>query len=272
MQLEDDVPDFPRGGQSSLRRAEENKATTMMSHIRKDMMASSEKEVSRGSSFHKSSNNYDVPQKQRYDNRQPYLHLQDEDTDEDDQKITRKMTKKRNKKLILYNQKNMARMSAQLHMVDECVGRLIREDSQYLITKGGCVMREHVKFDGTTWKKQPFLLKKDIITKCTEMSARNKKNRAANEIPTTVGTRSATRRIDISNLQNDTAASSSTPAMICFKWLKRILGHLKGRSAPKKAILANESLHKQVEHERKRAEASKEKVEQITDICTTLQK
>ncbi|GJY77802.1 hypothetical protein Tco_0483603 [Tanacetum coccineum] len=185
MQLKDDVLDFPRGGQSSLRRAEENKATTMMSHIRKDMvignlicnvkMASSEKEVSRGSSFHKSSNNYDVPQKQRYDNRQPYLHLQDEDTDEDDQKITRKMTKKRNKKLILYNQKNMARMSAQLHM---------------------------------------------------EMSARNKKNRAANEIPTTIGTRSVARRIDIANV----------------------------------------SLHKQVEHERKWAEASEENVEKITDI------
>ena len=51
--------------------------------------------------------------------------------------------------------------------VDECAGRLIGEDSQYLITKGGCVMRERAKFDGTTWKRQPVLLKKDIITKVT---------------------------------------------------------------------------------------------------------
>lgn len=73
-------------------------------------------------------------------------------------------------------------------------------------------------------------------------------------------------------MQNDAAASSSTPAEICLKWLKRIPGHLKGRSAPKKQILANESLRQQVEHERKRAEASEKKVEQITELCTTLQK
>lgn len=71
-------------------------------------------------------------------------------------------------------------------------------------------------------------------------------------------------------MQNDAAASSATPAEICLKWLKRIPGHLKGRSAPKKEILANERLRKQVEHERKRAEASEEKVEQLTEMCTTL--
>ena len=71
-------------------------------------------------------------------------------------------------------------------------------------------------------------------------------------------------------MKNDAAASSATPAEICLKWLKRIPGHLKGRSAPKKEILANERLRKQVEHERKRAEASEEKVEQLTEMCTTL--
>nr|KAJ0189788.1 hypothetical protein LSAT_V11C800430690 [Lactuca sativa] len=54
--------------------------------------------------------------------------------------------------------------------VDECAGRIVGEDSQQFITKGGCVVRDHAKFDGTTWKKQPDLLKYDIITKCTENS------------------------------------------------------------------------------------------------------
>ncbi|GJS85397.1 hypothetical protein Tco_0751938 [Tanacetum coccineum] len=49
-----------------------------------------------------------------------------------------------------------------------------------------------------------------------------------------------------------------------------IPGYLKGRSAPKKEILDNESLCKQVGHERKRAEASEEKVEKITEMCPTL--
>ncbi|CAH1452996.1 unnamed protein product [Lactuca virosa] len=50
--------------------------------------------------------------------------------------------------------------------VDECTGRIVGEDSQQIITKGGCVVRDHAKFDGTTWKNQSDLLKYDIITKC----------------------------------------------------------------------------------------------------------
>lgn len=51
--------------------------------------------------------------------------------------------------------------------VDECVVRIVGEDSQQFITKVGCVVRDHVKFDGTTWKNQSDLLKYDIINKCT---------------------------------------------------------------------------------------------------------
>ena len=51
--------------------------------------------------------------------------------------------------------------------VDECAGRVVGEDSQQLITKGGCIVREHAKFDGTTWKNHSDLLKCDIISKCT---------------------------------------------------------------------------------------------------------
>ncbi|GJW48102.1 Myb domain protein 62 [Tanacetum coccineum] len=51
--------------------------------------------------------------------------------------------------------------------VDESFGRIIGKNSQGFITKGGCVMRKYAKLDGTTWKKQPDLLKTDIISKTT---------------------------------------------------------------------------------------------------------
>ncbi|GKB78960.1 hypothetical protein Tco_0945855 [Tanacetum coccineum] len=57
------------------------------------------------------------------------------------------------------NKKNLA------FEVDDCSGRIVGDDSQRFITKGGCVMRKFAKLDGTTWKNQPDLLKRDIITK-----------------------------------------------------------------------------------------------------------
>ncbi|GJZ44342.1 reverse transcriptase domain-containing protein [Tanacetum coccineum] len=116
--------------------------------------------------------------------------------------------------------------------VDESFGRIIGKNSQGFITKGGCVMRKYAKLDGTTWKKQPDLLKTDIISKTTEnsdfdfkctrmrsamssqlgyhrnhqykfasedfqkISEKNKKNRSKNLVPPTVGTRSLARRVD----------------------------------------------------------------------------
>lgn len=54
-----------------------------------------------------------------------------------------------------------------LFEVDDCAGRIIGDDSQSFITKGGCLMREFAKFDGTTWRNQDSSLKMDIISKCT---------------------------------------------------------------------------------------------------------
>ncbi|KAJ9542404.1 hypothetical protein OSB04_028910, partial [Centaurea solstitialis] len=48
-----------------------------------------------------------------------------------------------------------------------CQGRRDVTHSLGFITKGGCIVQEHVKFDGTTWRNQPDLLKGDIISKCT---------------------------------------------------------------------------------------------------------
>ncbi|KAL6572390.1 hypothetical protein OROMI_013348 [Orobanche minor] len=43
-------------------------------------------------------------------------------------------------------------------------------DSQHIITKNGCLVREFAKFDGTTWKHQPQTIKDLIAKKCTEKS------------------------------------------------------------------------------------------------------
>ncbi|GKD35322.1 hypothetical protein Tco_1250831, partial [Tanacetum coccineum] len=50
------------------------------------------------------------------------------------------------------NKKNLA------FEVDDCSGRIVGDDSQRFITKGGCVMRKFAKLDGTTWKATIKLL------------------------------------------------------------------------------------------------------------------
>ncbi|GJV67160.1 hypothetical protein Tco_1482669 [Tanacetum coccineum] len=58
----------------------------------------------------------------------------------------------------------------QEHEIDDYARRIVGDDSQTFITKGGCVVRQCVVFDGRTWKKQPDLLKQDITSKTTEHS------------------------------------------------------------------------------------------------------
>nr|GEV53922.1 myb domain protein 62 [Tanacetum cinerariifolium] len=79
------------------------------------------------------------------------------------------------------------------------------------------------------------------------ISEQNKKNHSFNLIPPIVGKKSVARRIDMNKLRSEEAAGSGTPTEICFKLLKRVPGHLKGRSAPKKEILAVENLRAIVE-------------------------
>ena len=54
------------------------------------------------------------------------------------------------------------------------------------------------------------------------------------------------------DLENEEANSSSTPAEICIQKLGYIPGHLKGRSASKRNILANESLQRELELEKEK--------------------
>lgn len=51
--------------------------------------------------------------------------------------------------------------------VDEDAGRFVGEDSQFVITESGCLMRQFVTMDGRRWKAQPDLIKQEIVEKCT---------------------------------------------------------------------------------------------------------
>ncbi|GJV42095.1 RNA-directed DNA polymerase, eukaryota, reverse transcriptase zinc-binding domain protein [Tanacetum coccineum] len=180
------------------------------------------------------------------------------------QKETRALGETRKSRL---NKKNL------VFEVDDCSRRIVGDDSQRFITKGGCVMRKFAKLDGTTWKKQPGLLKRDIITKSV-INAKNKKNRSFNKIPPAVGSLSLARRVDkkkrkgkqvtaiemyeiahyfkkthkmvneeaekvLNELRIEEANSTLTPAEICWKQLKHIPEHIKGRSTSTRNILGN---------------------------------
>nr|GEZ69319.1 hypothetical protein [Tanacetum cinerariifolium] len=65
-------------------------------------------------------------------------------------------------------------------------------------------------------------------------------------------------------LRSEEAAGSGTPVEICFKLLKRVLGHLRGRSAPKKEILAVKNLKEIAESEKNKSAALEEKLKEVT--------
>nr|GEX16062.1 myb domain protein 62 [Tanacetum cinerariifolium] len=129
--------------------------------------------------------------------------------------------------------------------IDECAGRILGQDSQRFITKGGCLVREYGMFNGTTWKKHPDILKTNIISKCVENSTFDGKCKRSNK------------------LRSEEAAGSGTPAEMCFKLLKRVLGHLRGRSTPKKEIFAVENLRAIVESENNKSAALEEKLKEV---------
>ncbi|GJY39652.1 ribonuclease H-like domain-containing protein [Tanacetum coccineum] len=121
-----------------------------------------------------------------------------------------------------------------------------------------------------------------------KISATNKQNRACNEVPPTVGTKSVARRIhekkkrgkevtaiggykiahyskkkkaminDKANkiwldLQNEEASSSCTPAEICIEKLGHIPGHIRGRSASTKHVFETESLRMDLNSEKEKS-------------------
>ncbi|GJZ48554.1 hypothetical protein Tco_0602386 [Tanacetum coccineum] len=66
------------------------------------------------------------------------------------------------------------------------------------------------------------------------------------------------------NLRSEEAVGSGTPAEICFKVMKRVPRHyLRGRSAPKKEILAVENLRTIIELERNKSAALEEKFKEV---------
>nr|GEW33496.1 hypothetical protein [Tanacetum cinerariifolium] len=188
--------------------------------------------------------------------------------------------------------------------------------------KESVIHEDNVTMENLTWKKQPDLLKEDIISKTTEhsdfkstcpllaraiktqlashhktrqyilhkhclkyptkeeemthppngvkvaewvllcdrfvskefqkISATNKRNRACNEVPPTVGTKSVARRIHMSDLQNEEASTSWTQAEICIEKLGHILGHIRGRSAYTKHVFETESIRMDLNSEKEK--------------------
>ncbi|GKA02389.1 Myb domain protein 62 [Tanacetum coccineum] len=222
--------------------------------------------------------------------------------------------------------------------IDDCAGRIVGDDSQTFITKGGCV--EHSDFKSTCplmaraiktqlashHRTKQYILHKHYLRYPTKeeatthppngvkvaewvllcdrfaseefqipplifglkISATNKHNRACNEVPPTVGTKSVARRIhekrkrgeevtaiggykiahyskkkkaminDKANkiwldLQNEEASSSCTPAEICIEKLGHIPGHIRGRSASTKHVFETESLRMDLNSEKEKS-------------------
>ena len=65
------------------------------------------------------------------------------------------------------------------------------------------------------------------------------------------------------DLENEEANSSSTPTEICIQKLGYIPGHLKGRSASKRNILANESLQRELELEKEKTKKLQRHINKI---------
>ncbi|KAK6931972.1 Transposase-associated domain [Dillenia turbinata] len=177
--------------------------------------------------------------------------------------------------------------------IDECAGCLVGEDSQELITKGGCILRQFAKFDGTTWKHQPKELKDDIISKCMENLNYDGSKKMESAIQRQLGNHHKNKQYRLhlhfkkfsskekalknppinvrmdewvklcdkftsdnfqDDLRSEEVSSSYSPIEICMQKLRGILGHIKGRVAPTKLIVASEKLQMEIETERKRAD------------------
>ncbi|GKA08851.1 leucine-rich repeat protein [Tanacetum coccineum] len=133
-----------------------------------------------------------------------------------------------------------------------------------------------------------------------QISEKNKKNRAKNLVPPTVGTRSLARRVDESrregkevseieqykmahyskklkgmineeadtiwnDLQTEEATSSCTSAEICLKKLGHLPGHIKGRSASTKQILETVNLRSELKALKEENKATNEKVDYLLE-------
>ncbi|GJV67347.1 Myb domain protein 62 [Tanacetum coccineum] len=117
-------------------------------------------------------NSFSPPQKEQQhegDSIQTETCMSDDEDEEENIGSTSHVTRKETRALG-ETRKIQLNKGSLVFEVDESFGRIIGKNSQGFITKGGCVMRKYAKLDGTTWKKQPDLLKTDIISKTTENS------------------------------------------------------------------------------------------------------
>ncbi|GKA72994.1 integrase, catalytic region, zinc finger, CCHC-type containing protein [Tanacetum coccineum] len=109
---------------------------------------------------------YQQEQQHEGDSIQTETCMSDDEDEEENIGSTSHVTRKETRALG-ETRKSRLNKGSLVFEVDESFGRIIGKNSQGFITKGGCVMRKYAKLDGTTWKKQPDLLKTDIISKTT---------------------------------------------------------------------------------------------------------
>nr|GEZ65642.1 hypothetical protein [Tanacetum cinerariifolium] len=148
------------------------------------------------------------------------------------------------------NKKNLA-----FEVVD-CSGRIVGDDSQRFITKGGCVMRKFAKLDvgslsvaRRVYKKKKKKGKQVTAIGMYEIAHYSKKtHKMVNEEAEKV----------LNELRTEEANSTLTPADIRLKQLKHIPGHINGRSASTRNILGNEKLRLDLESEKERSQALEE--------------
>nr|GEU60513.1 hypothetical protein [Tanacetum cinerariifolium] len=86
-----------------------------------------------------------------------------------------------------------------------------------------------------------------------KINAINKHNRACNEVPPTVGTKSVARRIHMRDLQNGEASSSCTPAEICIEKLGHIPGDIRGWPGSTKHVFETEILWMDLNSEKEKS-------------------
>nr|GEW22967.1 hypothetical protein [Tanacetum cinerariifolium] len=155
--------------------------------------------------------------------------------------------------------------------INECTGRIIRQDSQRFITKD-CNNVSVLFFRGKLLFNliPPAVGTKSVARRIDMVSRREGENvTAINSYEIAHYCEKKKKMVSkeavavLNKLRSEEAAGLGTPAEICFKLLKRVAGHLRGCSASKKEILAVENLRAIVESEKNISAALEEKLKEV---------
>ncbi|CAI9099726.1 OLC1v1036588C1 [Oldenlandia corymbosa var. corymbosa] len=193
------------------------------------------------------------------------------------------LAKRKNTRNISLAEKRDANIT-QVVQLDETAIRIIGPGSQHFITELGCVVGKMADFTLENFQSQHNNLKDAIIKNASEealmnvptgmdahnwdeicnkfdsdsykkLCTRNKANRAHLTITNANGTKSIARMIEeMAELIRVKDVIGMTPAAVCEQVLKGIPGQARGRSVPKKRVIALQKSRYEIEKEKKRAD------------------